>query len=132
MSGTAGPPGARGPAGPAPRLRWAPAVGYILLALVLGFLVIRGEQVARRDNARIVALTASIVQQSEANCRIRDQQLRQAAANSALGRKFFLDMAGVLRAEGNPRTAKFIADGLKTIPPVTAPAKVNCDFPVVE
>jgi hypothetical protein len=131
--GAQGPPGARGPQGPTPRLRWTPTIGYVLLALVLGFLIFRGEQVARRDNARIIALTNNAITQSESNCRIRDQQLRQAAASSAIGRKFIADMGKALATDGDARTAKFIADALRGIPPVPAPpAKVNCDFRQIE
>jgi hypothetical protein len=39
--GEQGPPGERGVDGTQPKLRWAPAIGYVLLALTLGFLIFR-------------------------------------------------------------------------------------------
>jgi hypothetical protein len=60
--GATGPRGVQGPAGDQPRLRWAPAVGYVLLALVLGFLIFRvqttcvdsrGDRALRNQWARV-------------------------------------------------------------------------------
>jgi hypothetical protein len=39
--GAQGEPGERGPAGAQPKLRWTPAIGYVLLAAVLVFLIVR-------------------------------------------------------------------------------------------
>jgi len=63
--GATGPRGVQGPAGDQPRLRWAPAVGYVLLALVLGFLIFRvqttcvdsrGDAAIRHQWQRVAAL----------------------------------------------------------------------------
>jgi len=64
--GTArGLPGARGPRGAPAPLRWAPAVGYVLLALVLGFLIFRvqttcvdnrGDAAIRHQWARVASI----------------------------------------------------------------------------
>jgi hypothetical protein len=63
--GEQGPPGERGADGTQPKLRWAPAVGYVLLALVLGFLIFRvqttcvdtrGNMAVRSQWTRVAAL----------------------------------------------------------------------------
>jgi hypothetical protein len=54
--GAQGPPG---PPGPQPRLRWAPAVGYVLLALVLGFLFLSNRDLVN-DNRRLIANVAAL------------------------------------------------------------------------
>jgi hypothetical protein len=64
-TGATGPAGERGTAGAQPKLRWAPAVGYLLLALVLGFLIFRvqttcvdsrGDAAIRHQWQRVAAL----------------------------------------------------------------------------
>jgi hypothetical protein len=66
--GATGPRGAPGPSGAdgvQPKLRWMPAVGYVLLALVLGFLIFRvqttcvdtrGNMAVRSQWTRVAAL----------------------------------------------------------------------------
>jgi hypothetical protein len=51
--GATGPAGARGPAGGQPKLRWSPAIGYVLLALVLGFLIFRVQTTCVDRNASV-------------------------------------------------------------------------------
>jgi hypothetical protein len=51
--GATGPAGERGPQGIQPKLRWTPAIGYVLLALVLGFLIFRVQTTCVDRNASV-------------------------------------------------------------------------------
>jgi len=55
--GETGPAGERGPQGAQPKLRWAPAVGYVLLAVVLGFLIYQvqtAQRVSQQQTERYI------------------------------------------------------------------------------
>lgn len=120
--------------------KWRPLLAFALLTLGLILAVVRVEQVGRRHDAQIrqqtAAYDAQIRRQTEAyvvqieeNCRARDQQQRATAASNAVGRRFFLKMAKVMRTDGDLRTAKYIEDGLKAIPPPKAPSPTpNCNL----
>jgi hypothetical protein len=56
VAGAPGPPGERGERGRrgmARQLRWAPAIGYVILALTLGFLVFSNRQLIRENQQLI-------------------------------------------------------------------------------
>jgi hypothetical protein len=74
--GATGPAGARGPAGPQPRLRWTPAIGYVLLALVLGFLIYQGQNVQRKSQAATVRYIQRLVLECAQPARLTSAQRR--------------------------------------------------------
>jgi hypothetical protein len=78
--GATGPQGARGPTGAdgvQPKLRWAPAFGYLLLAVVLGFLIWRTSDLAN-DNRRLIAEVANTCTDPKASAALRHQWTRVA------------------------------------------------------
>jgi hypothetical protein len=112
--GAQGPAGERGPAGNQPRLRWAPAVGYLLLALVLGFLIWRTHDLAQ-DNRRLGRAQA---EQAYQDCLDRNQ--RTTAAGKALAK-----LIAANKADGNPHAAavwaEFVAASKRTPLPACTP-----------
>jgi hypothetical protein len=81
--GATGPPGARGPQGPQPRLRWAPAIGYTLLALVLGFLILDNRHLSNQNRHNIEAIAAVSYAQAQADyrdCVERNQRAEESTA----------------------------------------------------
>jgi hypothetical protein len=79
--GAQGPPGERGTDGAQPKLRWAPAVGYLLLALVLGFLGYSNRALAT-DNRHLVTQVAELsraqAEKNYADCLARNARAEQA------------------------------------------------------
>jgi hypothetical protein len=75
--GEQGPPGEQGEPGKQPKLRWAPAVGYLLLALVLGSLGLsnwnRGQENKRliEKNDRLVEAIAEHCVDPQASAALR-------------------------------------------------------------
>ena len=69
--GVQGPPGERGADGAQPKLRWAPAVGYVLLALMAGFLFYSNRSLVN-DNRHLItevaALTRTQAEKSYQDC----------------------------------------------------------------
>lgn len=109
--------------------KWRPLLAFTLLTLGLILAVVRVEQVGRRHDVQIRRQTEAYVAQIEENCRARDQQYKATAASNAVGRRFFLKMAKVMRTDGDLRTAKYIEGGLKAIPPSKAPPlSPNCNL----
>jgi len=89
--GATGPQGARGPQGPRPKLRWAPAVGYVLLAAVLLFLIFRvqttcvdtaGDQAIRHQWQRVYELIEAQKLKPGQPGYLKPEQIRQRFADS--------------------------------------------------
>jgi hypothetical protein len=98
--GATGPPGERGADGAQPKLRWAPAAGYLLLAGVLLFLIFRvqttcvdtaGDQAIRHQWARVYELIEAQKLKPGQPGYLKPEQIRQEFADSY---KQALDEAG--------------------------------------
>ena len=107
--GEQGPPGERGADGTQPKLRWAPAVGYVLLVLVLGFLIFSNRDLANdtraltQDNRRMIAEVAAI-SQGQAEKSYQDCITRNTRATESI--KAFGKLVAAHRADGNPEAAR--------------------------
>jgi hypothetical protein len=111
--------------------RWRTTLGYGLFAVVMIFAIVRVESVSHANDQHIAETTRAIVAQTEANCRARDAQLRQAASSNAGGRKFILDLGKKLAEDGEMAASRFIRSELRKTKPIKPPPPANCDFPDV-
>lgn len=109
---------------------------YVLFGLVVALLGVFGALIGMRiqgselekvveSNREILVRMAA---QQEENCKSRNEEAKSTVTSNTTGRKFFLDMAKQLRADGDVQTAKFIERQLRIIPPVVARPQVNCNF----
>jgi hypothetical protein len=126
--GARGPAGERGPVGAdgtQPKLRWAPAVGYILLAVVLGFLIFRTQAISHA-NRRLIAEVAAI-SQAQAEKSYQDCLARNARAAESI--KAFEKLVAAHTADGSTNAAKvwksYLDDTTRVpLPPCAKPAPV--------
>jgi hypothetical protein len=114
--------GARGPAGARARLRWAPSVGYILLAVVLGFLIWRTTDLTY-DNRRLIAQVATL-NQTQAEQDYRECVARNIRATESV--KAFQRLVVAHKKDGNPAAAQAWQSYLDAtqqvpLPPCTKP-----------
>jgi hypothetical protein len=100
--GETGPAGERGADGAQPKLRWTPAIGYVLLALVLGFLIWRTADLAG-DNRRLIAAVAAL-NQTQAKQDYRDCVARNARANESI--KAFGKLVAAHKQDGSTQAAR--------------------------
>jgi hypothetical protein len=122
--GAQGPPGERGADGPQPRLRWAPAVGYVILALVLGFLIWQTQSLAR-ENQRLIHDVAAL-DRAQADKSYQDCLARNARAQLALNpRRGLPAWARAARADGSLHTAEFLEGYVKELGQVRLPPCVK-------
>jgi hypothetical protein len=116
--GAQGPPG---PPGPQPKLRWAPAVGYVLLAVVLGFLIWRTQTLVI-DNRRLIADVAAI-NQAQAERNYTDCITRNNRAAEAI--KSFKKLITAHTRDGNLDTAKVWKEYLDATERVPLPSCIK-------
>jgi hypothetical protein len=100
--GPAGPTGDTGDTGDQPKLRWAPAIGYVILALVLGFLIWRTQDLAHNNRQLITdvaALTRTQAEQGYQDCVTRNTRAEQSI-------KAFGNLVAAHTKDGNPAAAR--------------------------
>jgi type VI protein secretion system component VasK len=117
-----GPPGERGADGVQPKLRWAPAAGYVLLALVLGFLIFRTQNLVN-DNRRLIAQVAALTQ-TQAEKGYQDCVTRNARATESI--KAFQKLVAAHNKDGSTQAARVWQSYLDAtrrvpLPPCTKP-----------
>jgi hypothetical protein len=102
----------------------------LTLALVGVFVALIGMRVQSNKVERLAEVNRQILIEmaisNEANCKIRSEQLKRAATSGAASRKFLEDVGRKLAADGNPQTAKFVAEEVKRRAPIQPPAVVDC------
>jgi hypothetical protein len=123
--GATGPQGARGPTGAdgvQPKLRWAPAFGYLLLAVVLGFLIWRTADLAN-DNRRLIAEVADL-NRVQAEKGYQECVARNTRANESI--KAFGKLVAAHTRDGSTQAARvwqsYLDDTRRVpLPPCTKP-----------
>jgi hypothetical protein len=119
--GAQGPPGERGADGAPPKLRWAPAVGYALLARVLGFLIWQTQSLVR-DNRQLIHDVAAL-DRSQADKSYTDCLARNARAEQAI--KSFERLVAAHKRDGSSEAAKVWQGYLDTTRRVPLPPCVK-------
>lgn len=109
--------------------RYLPLLAFVLFVGVTTWQVWRVEDISRKNDEVVYSATKQFIEQSEANCRARNEQLQQALESSLGRRQFLVDVGKTLGADGNTRTVKLIEDTLKNTPPPESITPANCDFP---
>jgi hypothetical protein len=100
--GAQGPPGERGADGGQPKLRWTPAVGYVLLAVVLGFLIFRIQDLGH-DNRRLIVEVAAL-SQAQAEKGYQECVARNARATESI--KAFGKLVAAHKQDGSTQAAR--------------------------
>jgi hypothetical protein len=120
--GDRGPTGPAGAMGPQARFRWAPAIGYILLALVLGFLIFRTQALAH-DNNRLIVRVAEL---SQAQADIAYKECLDRNNRSRESSKLLRGLVSAHKKDGDEVASSFWNSYLKKLekiklPPCTKP-----------